>query len=744
MKLSEAIDAGDLLAVARHYVAAGLSVIPVHADGSKAPKLPAWTRYGDALPTQAELVEWFGRGARGGVGGPGGPASGNLSVLDFETADVWAEWLAGLTVEQRAHADACPLARTPGGGAHLYVRLDLPTRGVTLAERPNGTDDKGRARVKTLIETRAHGEQVLAPGCPVECHPLKLPYRWERAAWVDGGPNHVVPIEVWADWIDSAAALTQVQRKREERKPDTRPRGSASADDPGTDFSRRGTWAETGLFGAGWELVRDYGDDRGTVRRPGKAEGISGTVGVVSSSEKGWPLFHCFTSNGAPFDVGANYDRFGTYARLEHGGDFKAAARALREKGYGKQDRPEPAIVWTKTSESAAAEGAGRGFKWSSELAAPAKAEDWIWEGYLPRGAVTLLSALWKVGKTTLLSHLLKSCGAGCEFLGKTLKASKVLYVSEEGERHWVRRRDALALSDNVGFYLQPFATRPAQAGWIAFVDQLKVDVETHGFDLVVFDTLAKLWPVQEENDAGAVDAALMPLWKVTKAGAGVLLIHHLRKSGGQEYTGSRGSGALSAFPDILIELTRFDADDQKSKKRVLRAKGRYEETPDELVIELVNGEYVAVPDLPTAGSGDGVDTPIIGFTGTPHEDRQVGHVEDEESAVVQVLREHPDVWLQVDDIRGGLRAIKCGIRDSDVSTHLSSLYFRRQVVMRGLLRSRTTPREFALASRAAPGSQAAGDNRQETTESNLSPAQSLLPTETQGWHETDADEGGA
>ena len=698
MELADAIAAGDLLAVARCYRAVGLSVVPVHADGSKAPKLVAWTRYGDEPPSDVELVEWFGRGRPGGLGIPGGPASGNLSVLDFETAAVWEEWLGGLTKEQRAEVESCPLARTPRGGAHLYARLEYPTRGVTLAEEPAGVDpSSGRVKTKTLIETRAHGEQVLAPGCPPECHPERKPYRWERLAWVGGGPGHVVPAETWVSWLELAASLTRVERRHAERRPDTRDRRSVSADDPGTDFNRRGTWEEAGLYASGAAVVRDYGDDRATVRRPGKDRGISGTVGLVSSAANGWPLFHCFTSNWPPFESRGNYDRFGVFARLACGGDFKAAAKELRAMGYGKQDGPRPSVVWRHTNDGAGV--AGRGFKWASELSAPERADDWIWEGYLPRGGVTLLSALWKIGKTTLLSHFLRACGSGGEFFGQKLKASRVLYVSEESERHWVRRRDALGLGDGTGFYLQPFPTRPAADGWQGFVAQLTADVAAHRFDLVVFDTLAKLWPVTEENDAGAVDAALMPLWDICRAGAGVLLIHHLRKSGGGEYTGSRGSGALSAFPDILVELTRFDASDPKCKKRVLRAKGRYDETPDELVIELVDGNYVHVPEP----GGDAPPAATVG--GTPAEPPPPG----EEGRVVRVLAESPNPWMKSDDVRAALAAKNWGMRDADVSVHLSSLVSRSEVVISGKLNSKKTPRVYALASRvsshSAPGS---------------------------------------
>jgi hypothetical protein len=326
-----------------------------------------------------------------------------------------------------------------------------------------------------------------------------------------------------------------------------------------------------------------------------------------------------------------------------------------------------------------------RRFKWASELSAPPKADDWIWHGYLPRGGIALLSALWKAGKTTLLAHLLKALGTGGEFLGQPIRASRVLYVSEEGEQHWVRRRDDLGFGDHAGFYLQPFGKKPDPADWLGFIGQLKADVQAHGFDLVVFDTLAKLWPVRDENQAPEVDAALMPLWELTKIGTGVLLIHHLRKSGGAEYTASRGSGALSAFPDILIELTRFDAANVKCRKRSLRAKGRYEETPDEMVIELTPSGYVHVADAGEIGA-DGKVT--------------VGEPRTEEDRILYVLSQFPDPWMTVDLLREALKLKGWGMRDEVVTTHLFSLYSAKQVVMRGVLRSKTTPREYRLTSR--------------------------------------------
>lgn len=339
-----------------------------------------------------------------------------------------------------------------------------------------------------------------------------------------------------------------------------------------------------------------------------------------------------------------------------------------------------------------AAVAGDRRFKWSSELSVPEQAEEWIWTGYVPRAGITLFSAHAKAGKTTLLSHFLPAAAANGSFLGQTIKAAKVLLVSEEGESHWVRRRDKLTIGDHVGYYLQPFPVRPTPVDWQGFVNGIIEDVQKHEFDLVVFDTIAKLWPVREENAAGEVDEALMPLWGITKAGAAVLLFHHLKKMGGQEFTGARGSGALAAFPDILIELTRFDAADNKCHKRKLTAKGRYDETPDELVIELEDGRYRAVTDAltvtqATPGKPAGVTMKIP--TGSK-----------EEQAILAVLRDSDEPWLSSDEIKTALRVRKSGMRDSDVTTHLFSLFERSQVVARGVPRSKSDPRVYALAGR--------------------------------------------
>ena len=176
MTLAEAIAAGDLLAVARHYVKAGLSVIPVRADGSKASAIK-WGEFQERLPEPDELAKWFAPHRPVGVAVVCGKVSGNLAVMDFESDIAWQRWH-----ERVRELDLCrvfvgfPLVRTPKGGRHLYCRVrDGWVAGGKLAMR---------AKNETLIEVRGQGHYVLAPGSPVACHESNKPYTFETMGWL--------------------------------------------------------------------------------------------------------------------------------------------------------------------------------------------------------------------------------------------------------------------------------------------------------------------------------------------------------------------------------------------------------------------------------------------------------------------------------------------------------------------------------------------------------------------------------
>src|SRR5262245_11011463 len=168
----------QLLGWAARYAAAGLSLIPIQLDGTKAPAIAGWREYSDRRPTPAEWRRWFAGPRPYGIGIPGGPASGNLVVLDFESRAAFDRWAASMTADERRHLAPCPVVLTPSGGVHVYLRLTEAVSGCRLARTACG---------KCLIETRGYGHQVVAPGSPPAAHSSGRPYRLARPGWIDGG-----------------------------------------------------------------------------------------------------------------------------------------------------------------------------------------------------------------------------------------------------------------------------------------------------------------------------------------------------------------------------------------------------------------------------------------------------------------------------------------------------------------------------------------------------------------------------
>lgn len=163
-----------LFDVARAYTHAGLSVIPIRPDGSKAPAIPVWKPYQSRLPTEAELHQWFDM-PWSGLAVVCGAASGNLAVMDFETEEAYDRWHLAVGIPGQHYVKDCPLVRCPRGGRHLYLKTQTPVGCVKLARSKDKT---------TLIEMKGEGGYVLAPGCPAACHPSGKSYEWLRKGWV--------------------------------------------------------------------------------------------------------------------------------------------------------------------------------------------------------------------------------------------------------------------------------------------------------------------------------------------------------------------------------------------------------------------------------------------------------------------------------------------------------------------------------------------------------------------------------
>ena len=225
-----------------------------------------------------------------------------------------------------------------------------------------------------------------------------------------------------------------------------------------------------------------------------------------------------------------------------------------------------------------------------SELADDEGETQWIWHGFLGKSCITLFDALWKAGKTTFITHLIKAISSSMDFIGQYTAQTNVLVVSEEGKGLWVQRRNDCGLDCWV--LPRPLKKRLNSNEWIDFITEMAKFCEEKKIGLFVIDTVSAFWCVDDENNASKVQAALLPLTSLLEQGIAVLLIHHFRKSGGDEGVAGRGSGALSSYVDIIVELRRLKGDGQ-SNERELKTYSRFNETPQDIVVEFTADGYV-------------------------------------------------------------------------------------------------------------------------------------------------------
>ncbi len=237
---------------------------------------------------------------------------------------------------------------------------------------------------------------------------------------------------------------------------------------------------------------------------------------------------------------------------------------------------------------------------WHAELAGrPTPRVDWIWPGYLAKGAVTLLTSQWKAGKTTLISHLIARITRGGELAGQTIQPARVAIATEEPLDLWQRRSEKLGFGEGLCYFSRPLAGQQTLAAWDALVDRMAHLGRERGVDVVILDPLAALLPAGTENQTAAMLHVLSRLSRLTQQGQAVLVLHHPTKGTAAAGQLARGVGALCAFVDIILEMSLLGSALETDRRRRIAAWSRFEETPRQQLIELsADGQnYRALPD---------------------------------------------------------------------------------------------------------------------------------------------------
>jgi hypothetical protein len=188
----------------------------------------------------------------------------------------------------------------------------------------------------------------------------------------------------------------------------------------------------------------------------------------------------------------------------------------------------------------------------------------WIWEGVMAEGAVTLLSAPEKVGKTTLLSLLLDRRRAGGELLGRTVYPGRTVLCSEEREALWALRQPPLDFGPDLLFHA-PEGEYPSRGRWKRFIDDLlELEFRDNPFDLLVIDTAVRFLPLTERNKK-TLAWALAQLSLVADGPVGVLILNQSRNV----------QRPLAAFADIVNEMAIPRGSAPPTRRRTFTGVGR-------------------------------------------------------------------------------------------------------------------------------------------------------------------------
>ena len=222
----------------------------------------------------------------------------------------------------------------------------------------------------------------------------------------------------------------------------------------------------------------------------------------------------------------------------------------------------------------------------------------WLVRPWVVRGGITMVSGKPKLaGKTTWTLHLVKAVLEGGQFLGETAMKGSVIYLTEERTSSFVDALRRTGLGERGDLIIRQY--RPEDA-WADVVRETMAEARRVGAVLIVVDTLPVFagLPGDNENAAGHAREALDPITQLDDLA--LVVEFHDRKSGGDPGDSTRGSSAFAGAVDIIVDLKRVGGNGNE-RRREIAAVGRFEDTPDQTIIELHDDGYHLLGDMAAA-----------------------------------------------------------------------------------------------------------------------------------------------
>lgn len=257
-----------------------------------------------------------------------------------------------------------------------------------------------------------------------------------------------------------------------------------------------------------------------------------------------------------------------------------------------------------------------------AELAALMPTEyDWIVDPLIFPSGVTLIAGLPKSGKTTFVAGLAGDLGRGqmpllpvvrVPSMATRVPAVRTIWLSEEPGPPLMDKHRGFGLREDTVYYTDSLMAERSETRTDVLLKAREQAIRwiSEGTRVLIVVDSFEVWTgVENENDAAEVTEAVRHLRAMLAGtGAALILIHHLRKGGGERGEGIRGSGALVGSCDLVVEYGATNGDDER--ERAVNVRGRLDRGRSEQFMRVRLGEETHRFALLSAGDGTTVINP--------------------------------------------------------------------------------------------------------------------------------------
>jgi hypothetical protein len=177
-------------------------------------------------------------------------------------------------------------------------------------------------------------------------------------------------------------------------------------------------------------------------------------------------------------------------------------------------------------------------------------------------------------------------------FLGQPTTYSPVLYLTEQSGPSFKRSLRRSGLVDSDAFHIVRW-NRNAAWQWEQLIPEVLIRLEALDAHVLIIDTLPQFSGVRgdDENKSGRALEVMEPLQAATERRLAIMISRHDRKAGGEVGDSGRGSSAYAGAVDIILHLDRPQAKPGTERQRIIGGISRFEETPDDLLVQLSSDE---------------------------------------------------------------------------------------------------------------------------------------------------------